>query len=155
MGAMALESRFRIADPADVPILLEMMAEFNHGEGISWTAARGEAPLRRLLADPTLGAVGLIEAGHTIVGYSVVTWGYDLEWDGRDAFLTEIYLRPSARRRGLGRALLRAVERTASEAGARALHLMVRHDNPPALRLYEQASYVTPPRRFMTKLLSG
>ena len=114
MGAMAPESTFRLAAPADFPILLEMMAEFNHGEGIFWSASQGDAPLRRLLADPTLGVVGLIEAGHTVVGYYVVTWGYDLEWDGRDAFLTDMYLRSTARRRGLGRALLHAAEQTAN-----------------------------------------
>ncbi len=144
----------RTAVAADVAAILDMMVDFNRGEGIAWTPARGEAPLRRLVADPTLGTVGLAEADGAPVGYFVVTWGFDLEWDGRDAFVTEIYLVPDARGRGAGRALLAGAERAARDAGARALHLMVRHENAPAIALYEGAGYTTPERRFMTKLLA-
>src|SRR5262249_19572470 len=143
----------RTAVAADVPAILAMMADFNRGEGIAWEPARGEAPLRRLLGDPALGTVGLAESAGAPVGYFVVTWGYDLEGDGRDGFLTEIYLVPEARRRGAGRALLLGVERAARDAGAHALHLMVRHENAPAIALYEGAGYTTPARRFMTKVL--
>jgi ribosomal protein S18 acetylase RimI-like enzyme len=143
----------RTADMTDLGVVLEMMVDFNGGEGIPWTPERGEGPLCRLIGDFSLGTVGLAEVDQIAVGYYVVTWGYDLEWDGRDAFLTELYLRPVARRRSLGRALLDAAERAAIAAGARALHLMVRHENTSATSLYESAGYMTPERRFMTKLL--
>src|SRR5262249_39600820 len=118
----------RTAREADVPALLEMMAEFNRLEQVAWTPEAGEAPLRMLLADPPLGVVGLLlmaggaepDAGQ-VAGYFVVTWGYDLEWGGRDAFLTELYLRSEVRGRALGAAAMAHVERAAVQAGARAL----------------------------------
>src|SRR5689334_18136038 len=86
----------------DVPALLEMMRDFNALEGIPFEATRIEPALRRLLVAPDLGHVGRIvapEEGRTI-GYFVLTWGFDLEWNGRDAFLTEIYLVAGARGHG-------------------------------------------------------
>ena len=75
------------------------------------------------------------------------------QWGGRDAFLTELWLEPAARGRGQGRALLAEVERAAHAAGARALHLMVRHDNPVARALYDAMGYKVPARDFMSKRL--
>lgn len=142
----------RRASEDDVPVLLTWMSAFNVLEGIDWSPRTGEPALRRLLADPSLGFVGIVESdGPT--GYFVVTWGFDLEWNGRDAFLTEIYLHPDHRGRGQGRRTLSAIEDVARREGARALHLMVRAENLVALRLYESAGYTSPPRVFYTKVL--
>ena len=143
----------RLATADDVPILLDMMVDFNRGEQITWTPREGEPALRTLLGDQSLGLVGLCEAGGATVGYFVLTYGYDLEWNGRDAFLTELYLVPSSRRRGLGPTVLRRIEVVAKEKGVRALHLMVRPENKAAKRLYEGAGYVSPPRIFLSKEL--
>jgi ribosomal protein S18 acetylase RimI-like enzyme len=139
----------RLATPADVPRVLAMMVDFNRFEGIAWSPAVGEAPLRRLIADSSLGAVGVVDDGRA--GYFVLTWGFDLEWDGRDAFLTELWLVPEARGRGVGAEVLAEIQRIAKESGARALHLMVRNENANARRLYERAGFTSPPRVFLSK----
>ena len=145
----------RAASAEDVPVLLAMMGRFNALEAIEWTAEAGEPALRTLLGDASLGAVGLLTEDERTVGYFVVTWGYDLEWNGRDAFLTEIFLEEHARGRGFGARALALAEETARAAGARALHLMVRHDNERAKQLYVRAGYTSPPRLFLSKPLSS
>jgi ribosomal protein S18 acetylase RimI-like enzyme len=143
----------RPAGAEDVNVLCEMMDAFNRLEGIAWIRDKGEPALRRLLADPRLGRVGLVERDGRAVGYYVLTWGYDLEWAGPDAFLTELYLEPAARGQGLGARVLAAIEEAARAHGAGALHLMVRDDNERAARLYARAGYVSPPRTFLSKPL--
>ena len=108
-----------------------------------------------LLDSPELGVIAHILEGDALRGYVVLTWGFDLEWGGRDAFLTELYLLPSARGRGLGRRALPVIEELARRRGARALHLMVRPENQAAVQLYRGAGYSSPPRTFLTKELSG
>ena len=109
----------------------------------------------RLLDAPELGLIRhIVEAGE-VRGYLVLTWGFDLEWNGRDAFLTELYLLPSTRGRGLGRRALPLIEGLARQHGAHALHLMVRPDNHAALQLYRGAGYSSPPRTFLTKELGS
>lgn len=116
-------------------------------------ARRRSPALEKLLVSPQLGVVGLVLEDDTLRGYFVVTWGYDLEWYGRDALLTELYLLPEARGRGLGREVIAMIEALAVERGARALHMVVRPENEPAVRLYQGAGFEASPRTFMTKRL--
>ena len=145
--------RIEIATNADVPALLGMMEPFNVFENIPWRAEAMASALHKLLADPALGAAGLFKRDQELVGYCVVTWGYDLEWAGRDAFLTELFLVPEARGQGLGPQAMTLLEELAKQNGARALHLMVREENTPARRLYERQGYKTPARIFFSKEL--
>src|SRR5262249_52167408 len=130
------------------------MAAFNELEGIAFSAARAGPALRKLLEDASLGLVEVLERDGALAGYYVVTWGYDLEWNGRDAFLTELYIERALRRQGHGRALLQRAEERARANQARALHLMVRLDNGRARALYERAGYASPPRVFLSKVLA-
>ncbi len=144
----------RAAVLADLDDLLSMMEDFNAHEHIPWTRAEGAAPLRTLMERADLGAVVILEdAEGALCGYAILTWGFDLEWGGRDAFITELYLRPEARGRGLGRAALALLEAEARRHGARALHLMVRRDNPAALHLYLSAGFEDPERLLLTRPL--
>jgi ribosomal protein S18 acetylase RimI-like enzyme len=146
--------RVRRATPADLPGLLPMMVDFNRLEAIDWTFERGEGALRKLLSSAELGFVGLAEAEEALCGYFVLTFGYDLEWNGRDAFLTELYLVPAARGCGFGRRLLAEAEAQAKARGARALHLVVRPENAPALALYLATGFRETERRLLTKPLA-
>lgn len=146
--------RARRAGPADLAVLLDMMEDFNRHEQIPWTRAAAEAPLLGLLAAPALGLVGLCESGGAALGYFVIAFGFDLEWGGRDAFLTELYLRPERRGAGLGRRALAEAEALARAHDVRALHLAVRPDNAAALRLYRGAGFIDPGRIMLTKPLT-
>jgi ribosomal protein S18 acetylase RimI-like enzyme len=89
-----------------------------------------------------------------VLGYAIVTYGYDLEFGGRDAFLTDLCVAPQWRRRGVATALLRAAVARARQGRAAALHLGVRPENRAAIRLYERAGFENAPRNLMTKLLA-
>jgi ribosomal protein S18 acetylase RimI-like enzyme len=147
MGTLEIE-------PAtDASALLEMMADYNRLEGISWSPDSARPALEKLLSSPELGFVGLLRERGVTRGYFVLTWGFDLEWSGRDAFLTELYLLPEARGRRLGTEALPLIETAATAKGVRALHLMVRPENVSARRLYARAGYESPPRVFLSKPL--
>jgi ribosomal protein S18 acetylase RimI-like enzyme len=144
----------RVATVDDVPLLLDFMVAFNAFEHISWARDSGEPVLMRLLGDPSLGLVAVIDTvEHGPCGYAVLTWGFDLEWGGRDAFLTELYLDDRVRERGLGSAALPAIEALARAHDVRAIHLLVRPENTRAHALYRRAGYLQPPRLFLTKRL--
>jgi len=140
-------ARIRRATEADLTALLPRTLALNAHEGITTAPAAIEAALRKLLADEALGMVWLIEPGP--VGYAIVTFGYDLEFAGRDAYLTELWVDESARARGVGAEALPLVAAACREAGIGALHLQVRPDNP-AKRLYERLGFVASPRVVMT-----
>jgi ribosomal protein S18 acetylase RimI-like enzyme len=148
---MAMALTVTLATASDLPVLLEMMVDFNRLELIQWSPATGRAALERLLGDAALGVVGLARDGAEVAGYFVLTWGYDLEWNGRDALLTELYLREGRRGHGQARALLDEIEGIAKSHGAQVMHMLVRPENMVARRLYETNGFRVSPRLYLTK----
>ena len=142
----------RPAGPGDLAAVLPRTLALNAHEGIAVDPAVLEAALDRLLRDPALGGVWLLERDGEPIGYAMVTFGYDLEFSGRDAYLTELWIDPEARGSGAGCAALALLDPELRARGVHALHLQVRPDNP-ALRLYQRSGFVASPRIVMTRRL--
>lgn len=151
MSEASLALALRIAGAPDVPALLDMMTGFNRDEAIPWDRVSGEGPLRHLLGSPDLGLIGMVERGVELLGYGILTWGFDLEYAGRDAFLTEFYLCPEVRGQGLAATAMDLLLSEACRHGVAAVHLVVRHDNTPALRAYERAGFTASGRLLLTR----
>jgi ribosomal protein S18 acetylase RimI-like enzyme len=142
----------RLASSDDLAMLLPQTLALNAHEGIAIDPAVLEAALDRLLRDPSIGGVWIVERDRTPIGYAIVTFGYDLEFGGRDAILTELWIDPPARGDGAGSAALRLLDPELRALGVHALHLQVRPENP-AIRLYERSGFVASPRVVMTHRL--
>lgn len=142
----------RPAGIGDLAAVLPRTLALNAHEGISVDPAALEAALDRLLRDPTIGRIWLVELDRAVIGYAIVTFGYDLEFAGRDAYLTELWIDPPARGSGAGGAALALLDPELRAHGVHALHLQVRPDNP-ALRLYQRSGFVASPRIVMTRRL--
>ena len=137
----------------DVLALIPLLREFYAEDAHPFDAPAARAALVGLLEDPDRGRAFLIEDGGVLVGYLVVTFGYSLEFRGKDAFVDELYVRAAHRGRGLGREALHVAEACCREAGARALHLEVRDDNAAAQRLYRSWGFASRPNHLMSKPL--
>lgn len=69
--------------------------------------------------------------------------GYAVCWTvASESHLLNIAVRPEARDRGVGRALLRECIRRGARKGARKIYLEVRPTNAPAIHLYESEGFV-------------
>lgn len=109
----------RTAQPADAPLLLEWMGEFNALEGLVFDRARAAPALAQLL-DARPSRVFVLGADHELAGYAVFAWG-------PAACLTELFLRAELRRRGLAVRVMEVLEAEARRHDARALRLLVGH----------------------------
>jgi ribosomal protein S18 acetylase RimI-like enzyme len=146
---------FRPAGESDLGLLLELMRALYDEDGS--TPLRGDAAetaLRGLPAAPDRGLVWVIEQGGEAVGYLVLTWGYSLEFHGRDAFIDELYVAPRYRGAGLGRQAVEWAEDACRAHGAGAVHLEVEIDNERAHALYRRSGFAERGLRLMTKRLS-
>jgi ribosomal protein S18 acetylase RimI-like enzyme len=117
-------------------------------------AVRARLALTGLLADPSQGAVWLICDGAVPVGYLALTYGYSLEFHGRDAFVDELYIGPAYRGRGWGTRAMEHAEIAARSANARAIHLEVGRGNTAAQGLYRKIGYADHDRYLMTKWIA-
>lgn len=146
----------RRAVPEDAEAILPMATELYAMEELAFEPARARVALGRLLGEPGLGFVVVADdpAGG-LAGYAICTFGFDLEFAGRDAFVTEVLVAAPWRGQGLGPLLLEALEREAAACDVHALHLLVRPDNPKALAIYHARGFTTNPRVFLSKRISS
>jgi len=142
----------RLATYADLAAVLPRTLALNAHEGIAIDPPVLEAALARLLGDPGIGRVWLVERAEAAIGYAMVTFGYDLEFNGRDAVLTELWIDPSDRGHGAASAALDLLAPELRALGVHALHLQVRRENP-AFALYQRSGFIASPRVVMTRRL--
>jgi len=107
--------------------------------------------LEELMANESFGCAWVIRSDGTVVGYVILTFGYSLEFRGRDAFVDELFVSGSYRGRGIGTQALEFVERAARELGIKALHLEVAHSNIRAQEVYRKFGYRDHDRYLITK----
>ena len=100
-------------------------------------AATFPLPRARDIIGRALGDFLTVWDGETLCGYADHTAVLD------EGYIGNIAVAPEHRRRGLGRALLRAQKARAAEQGLRFLTLEVRAGNTAARRLYESEGFET------------
>jgi GNAT superfamily N-acetyltransferase len=145
---------FTLADAPDVKLLIELMREFYAFDHIPFDEAAARRALGQILQDRRFGVIHLIRVDGEAAGYIVLTFGFSLEFGGRDAFVDELYLRESFRGRGLGKASLELATEVCREEGINALHLEVERVNTKAQGIYRQAGFRDHDRYLLTKWLS-
>lgn len=145
---------FQTATPADVPAVLDMMADFNAIDGYPFDADLTRNNLLHFVNHPELGRLWLLCIHtDTIVGYACLAFGFSFEYRGRDAFLDELYIKPSFRNQGIGQKALDFIEAEAVGLGVNAIHLEVEHHNAVGNGIYEKRGFKGKQRYMLTKRL--
>lgn len=123
------------ASVQDAGAISAMLFEFN-GEGLD-----AGALARRLVEVRGLETVFLAEQGNEALGLLVLRTVPTLS-DPQDwAEITELYVRPAAQCRGVGRALMAAALEYARHRGCTEVHLLVDPENEPALAFYRALGF--------------
>ena len=143
------------AGVADLETLLEFVKAYYEFDGIPYRHRKIRNALRVLLKSPSLGRVWIIRNGHEAVGHAILTFGYDLEFDGRQATITELFVADEYRSRGLGSRMIKVIEKTCRQLGIGSLELQVERDNVRAQSLYIKLGFRAHDRSPMSKMLSA
>ena len=154
MDNTVLSVVFESATSSDVDTVVSMVQDFYSFLGLKYVDTVAPA-VATLSADKQLGHIWLIKAEPSgeIAGYMIATYLFDIEYGGRCAFITDLYLKDNFRGSGIGRKALDVICEQSSKDGAHAVHLEVRHGNDRALRLYESYGFELHQKVLMTKLL--
>ena len=132
----------RSTTDADTHALVALTIEFYAEAGFPLSAAAPTRTFNALFASPSLGAVWLAEEDGVAVGHVVLTVAFSMEFGGLRGFIDDLYVRPAARGRGIGAALLAAAREGGLARGARALCVETGLADHPARGLYARAGYV-------------
>jgi ribosomal protein S18 acetylase RimI-like enzyme len=125
----------RTATPDDAPALARLLEAFN-GPPVTPDQAR-----RRLLAMRDVETAFIAEVEGEAVGFASLRVVPYLSDDAPYAELTELYVAPEYRRRGIARALMAHAEALAKERGAGEVILLTGLDNEEAQAFYRALGY--------------
>src|SRR4051812_24823980 len=144
------------AGPADIPTLIDLMAEFYAESGFPLPVANAGRAFGALLADPRLGAawIGRTQDDEP-TGHVVLTVCYSMEYGGLRGFIDDLFVRPVARGQGVAAALLDAVIADCGVRGVRALHVEAGPENAVAQRVYARSGFVDRGHTFLTRPLAA
>ncbi|MEU7825231.1 GNAT family N-acetyltransferase [Catellatospora sp. NPDC049133] len=129
----------RPAVPADVPVLIDLIRELAEYEKAPQEAKATPAQLHEALFGPHPAAFAHVavddESGETV---GMAMWFLNFStWHGvHGIYLEDLYVRPAARGRGHGKALLRELARICRERGYTRLQWWVLNWNTPAIDFY-------------------
>jgi ribosomal protein S18 acetylase RimI-like enzyme len=144
---------FRQIIESDVDTVIPYIRELHAQDHISVDEPILRSALTGLIEDESKGRIWMIRDGAVPVGYAVLTYGYSLEFHGRDAFLDELFITKRYRGRGVGRQAMQFLLKECGKAGVHALRLEVDRSNTPAQEFYRKAGFIDHDRYLMTKWL--
>ena len=142
-----------VARPAllsDVNELCAMMADDYKESGYPYYHEASVAAFRRLISDPALGRIWLLERDSVVAGYIVLAFCFSIEYGGRDAYVDDLYVRKPFRRSGLARLGLETLIDDCRRRSVRAISLEVEPKNVGAKRLYAKTGFGHNRRQLMT-----
>jgi GNAT superfamily N-acetyltransferase len=148
-----MEPEFRLANPADIDTIIEFMRQFYAIDDYPFEDHAARTALENIVHDLSLGRVWLITVEEESIGYIVVTFGYSLEYRGRDAFIDELFVLANHRNQGIGTKAIQFAIEACPAFGIRALHLEVERSNVAGQTLYRKFGFEDHDRYLMTRLI--
>lgn len=139
------------AELKDIPEILTMMEEFYAIDQYPFDAEITRSNLNDFINNSDLGRFFLIRYESETAGYIVLTFGYSFEYQGRDAFIDEFFLKYAFRGRGIGTKTLKLIEQESAKLGVKAIHLEVESRNTKANQLYIRQGFSGNNRSLLTK----
>ncbi len=130
--------RIRPANANDIPLIVQFIRELAEYEKSPEQAVATEEDIRRdgFSASPKFRVV-IAEWGDEAAGFVLFFYNYST-WMGRAGlYLEDLFVRPAFRGKGIGKALLTYLARTAVEEGCGRFEWQVLNWNRPAIEFYK------------------
>jgi len=135
------QAAIRPAKSGDFEELLALVEAYYKFDSIAFDERGTAAALRRLLRDKSLGRAWVIDAGHALAGYAILTFNYDLEFGGVEGILTDMFVAARFRRKQFGAQLIGAVRDFCEAAGINTMELQVTRSNWGARLFYKALGF--------------
>jgi GNAT superfamily N-acetyltransferase len=141
--------RVRAARPDEAPILAEMANDLNEHVGIYGRPFTTERVRSDGFGAQAAFTPWVAELDGAVVGYVFFSMGYNTDVAARAMWLHDIFVRPAARGRGVGQALMAAVATETVRRGGASLDWGVHSANAGALEFYKRLGAVGGEARIM------
>ncbi|WP_372783065.1 N-acetyltransferase family protein [Phenylobacterium sp.] len=138
MNAPATTVTVRVASPADIPLILQFIRDLAEYERLLHAVEVTEADIRRdLFGENPRCFCEIAEAGGQPVGFALWFYSYSTFRGRAGIHLEDLFVVPSARGLGAGKALLRRLAQRCVEADLGRLEWAVLNWNTEAIEFYD------------------
>ena len=142
--------RFEAATSKDLPQLVELLGQlFEQEAEFTPNAAKQEAALKLILADPKIGKLYVARDGNRVVAMASMLFTVSTAEGGKAALFEDLVVRPEYRKQGIGARLLEYVIAQARAEGVLRLTLLTDMQNERAQVLYRKLGFVGSPMKPM------
>ena len=141
--------QFKPSILADVETIVPMMQEFYAIDNYPINIDVSKALLQEFISNENLGQSWLILSDNEIVGYIILTFIFSFEYQGKIAFLDELYLTKKMRGKGVGTKAIEFIQSKSQKLSLKLIYLEVEQHNEKAQKLYLASSFELHNRKLM------
>ena len=127
---------FKPLEISDISIITQMMQDFYAIDNYPMDVEVAKTLFQEFISNEHLGKSWLIYSENEIVGYIILTFIFSFEYGGKIAFLDELFIKETARGKGIGKEAIQFIQREAPKLSLKLLYLEVEPHNENAQKLY-------------------
>lgn len=137
-AAMPHDFHIRTATEADVPLILQFIRDLAEYEKLAERVVATEERVREtLFGQPRFAEVIIAESGGEPVGFALFFHNYSTFLARPGIYLEDLFVKPEARGRGFGKALLARLAAIAQSRNCGRVEWAVLNWNKPSIAFYE------------------
>lgn len=133
----------------NIETIVSMMQEFYAIDGYPISIDVSKVLFQEFIFNENLGKAWLIFSDNEIVGYIILTFVFSFEYQGRIAFLDELYVTEKARGKGIGSEAIAFIKTESHKLSLKLIYLEVEPHNENAQKLYLANGFESHNRQLM------
>ena len=141
--------QFKPLAVADIETIVTLMQEFYAIDNYHIDIEASKALFEEFITHENLGKSWLILSDDQLVGYIILTFVFSFEYQGRIAFLDELYIKEPFRGKGIGKQTLDFIKQQTLLSNVKLIYLEVENHNENAQKLYLANDFVIHNRKLM------
>ena len=140
---------FKPLTTPDIETIVSMMQEFYAIDNYPISVDVSKALFQEFISNENLGKSWLIVSDNEIVGYIILTFVFSFEYQGKIAFLDELYVTEKARGKGIGNEAIAFIKNESYKLSLKLIYLEVEPHNENAQKLYLANGFESHKRQLM------
>lgn len=141
---------FKLLQSSQIEIITQMMLDFYAIDNYTFKIVKTRELFKEFCANESLGKAYLIFNDNEIVGYFILTFVFSFEYQGRIAFLDELFIKNEQRGLGIGNKTIQFILSLTDEFNIKMIYLEVENHNENAQKLYLANDFEFHNRKIMT-----
>ena len=127
---------FKPLEITDIEVITQMMQDFYAIDNYPMDVEVAKNLFHEFISNENLGKSWLIYSENEIVGYIILTFIFSFEYGGKIAFVDELFIKETARGKGIGKEAIQFIQREVPKLSLNLLYLEVEPHNENAQKLY-------------------